>query len=353
MSQKADLDDFYKTYSIKSGIDSRTPQKISEHSSFVKRLTHKNLGDLQIQLTPKLSQKYTFPTLKRIDLEDGIYCNVTDNSIESELAIVTLHGAPGHVSEWAGLEEEMKGRYRWINMMIPGFDGEDERRGTYDGTLKGFENLFFRLAKSLKLKRVVICAHSFGTTVGFHLASTLPFLIEGFINIAGVGSVWPNGMSFMYKATVVDLGYHQEHMKKSRLFDKDEHRGEIYQKYVNNFQKNDYSQYKIPLLSQSEYFGFLRLAFKTPMQFDELFHRYGRYPKLRVLAFGASDPIYSPDRISSTICTLLSGECSYLHSPHSQKLFKVIKSPLERRLKKELGIEIEGDRIQEYLCFSF
>jgi hypothetical protein len=35
---------------------------------------------------------------------------------------MTLHGAPGNYTEWAGLENQMNGRYRWINIMIPGFD---------------------------------------------------------------------------------------------------------------------------------------------------------------------------------------------------------------------------------------
>jgi len=48
--------------------------------------------------------------------------------------VFTLHGAPGDHREWAGLETEMKGKIRWINMIFPGFDGLDERRGNYSGS---------------------------------------------------------------------------------------------------------------------------------------------------------------------------------------------------------------------------
>lgn len=89
-------------------------------------------------------------------------------------------------------------------MMIPGIDGEDERRGAYDGTLKGFGDLFLRITSKLKLKRVIICTHSFGSTVGFYLTQTFPTAVEGFINLAGICSVWPIGMTYMYKSCIAD-----------------------------------------------------------------------------------------------------------------------------------------------------
>jgi pimeloyl-ACP methyl ester carboxylesterase len=129
----------------------------------------------------------------------------------------------------------MGGKIRWVNMMIPGIDGEDERRGSYDGTLAGFSDLFLRIVGKLGLKRVIICAHSFGSTVGFHLASVFPQIVEGFINIAGLSSIWPIGMSYMYKACIVDNGCHLAEWKRQRLYDSDEHRDQIYADYVNNY----------------------------------------------------------------------------------------------------------------------
>jgi hypothetical protein len=43
--------------------------------------------------------------------------------VESQQTIIAIHGAPGNEKEWAGLETEMKGKFRWINFIIPGFDG--------------------------------------------------------------------------------------------------------------------------------------------------------------------------------------------------------------------------------------
>lgn len=47
---------------------------------------------------------------------------------------MTCHGCPGNEKDWTPLESEMKNKYRWINLVVPGFDGKDERRGNYQGT---------------------------------------------------------------------------------------------------------------------------------------------------------------------------------------------------------------------------
>lgn len=106
-------------------------------------------------------------------------------------------------------------------MAIPGMDGQDERRGAYDGTLNGFCDLFLRIVGKLKLKRVTICAHSFGSTVGLTLVESFPRIVEGFINIAGLTISWPFGMSYMYKSCIVDNGYFREEWKTKRMYEKD------------------------------------------------------------------------------------------------------------------------------------
>lgn len=122
----------------------------------------------------------------------------------------------------------MGNKYRWINLTIPGLDGEDERRGSYDGTINGFSTLFLRLIAKLQLKRITICAHSFGTTVGFRLSIMHPYLIEGFINIAGVANNWPVGMGYMYKACISDLNFYDEGWKNKKLYEEDASRKYIY-----------------------------------------------------------------------------------------------------------------------------
>lgn len=84
--------------------------------------------------------------------------------------------------------------------------------------MNGFSTLFLRLITKLQLKRIIICAHSFGTTVGFRLSLMHPSLIEGFINIAGLASIWPVGMGYMYKACVSDLNFYDTEWKDKKLY---------------------------------------------------------------------------------------------------------------------------------------
>lgn len=43
----------------------------------------------------------------------------------------------------------MKNEHRWVNIVLPGFDGIDERRGNYRGTLDDIMELILRLMKKL------------------------------------------------------------------------------------------------------------------------------------------------------------------------------------------------------------
>jgi hypothetical protein len=73
--------------------------------------------------------------------------------------------------------------------------------------------MFLRIVAKLELKRVIICGHSFDTTIGFTLVQSFPQIIEGFINIAGLNSIWSLGMGFMYKSCIVDIGFYKKSWK--------------------------------------------------------------------------------------------------------------------------------------------
>jgi hypothetical protein len=74
---------------------------------------------------------------------------MSDNRNPSRHTFLTIHGAPGDHREWAGLETEMGKTCRWVNFIIPGFDGEDERRGGYDGSAAHLSQLIIKLIKAL------------------------------------------------------------------------------------------------------------------------------------------------------------------------------------------------------------
>jgi pimeloyl-ACP methyl ester carboxylesterase len=57
----------------------------------------------------------------------------------------------------------MDGKCRWVNITVPGFDQEDERRGTYSGSAEQFAEMIVRIIKKLNLGKVIYCGHSLGS----------------------------------------------------------------------------------------------------------------------------------------------------------------------------------------------
>lgn len=41
----------------------------------------------------------------------------------------------------------MNGKIRWINLIVPGFDGQDERRGNYKGDVEDLSKMIVLILK--------------------------------------------------------------------------------------------------------------------------------------------------------------------------------------------------------------
>lgn len=170
----ADNQQFYENHNLKNHFDHRSEEEKAKQAEIVEKICQRNLDVMKVKLTDKKSVKYNSKQLQRIDLGEGVYCYVTDNGVKSEQTIMTIHGIPGSCSEWAGIQAEMKEQVRWVNFAIPGFDGEDERRGNYVGDYPALLDLIIKLKQKLKIKRMIICGHSYGSSIAFNLRDKFP-----------------------------------------------------------------------------------------------------------------------------------------------------------------------------------
>lgn len=93
--------------------------------------------------------------------------------------------------------------YRWINLTTPGFDGEDERRGSYLGTAEHFSLLIIRILKKLGINKVILCAHSLGSIFCSYFITKYPQSVEGYINITGIVDHWYPGLLTFYQTVVL------------------------------------------------------------------------------------------------------------------------------------------------------
>lgn len=102
----------------------------------------------------------------------------------------------------------MKEQVRWVNFAIPGFDGEDERRGGYVGDYPALLDLIIKLKRKLKIKRMIACGHSYGSSIAFNLKEKFPLEVEGYINIGGISNYWSFGITMVYKICVGEFKYY-------------------------------------------------------------------------------------------------------------------------------------------------
>ena len=100
----------------------------------------------------------------------------------------------------------MQSSCRWINLVVPGFDGDDERRGNYSGSMKDFSELIVRLMNKLQLKRIVFCGHSMGSIFMTYFVTHYQRYIEGVVSITGIVDTWYVGLLGFYRTIVVSPG---------------------------------------------------------------------------------------------------------------------------------------------------
>lgn len=135
----------------------------------------------------------------------------------------TVHGAPGDHREWAGLEAETKGAVRWINFVIPGFDGLDERRGNYLGTAEDLSRLIILVLEQRKVDKIIFCGHSLGSIFASYFINNYPEVVAGYINITGIVNQWYVGLLTFYRTTAVEYGFSKgpNHKSMIRLLNND------------------------------------------------------------------------------------------------------------------------------------
>ena len=92
-------------------------------------------------------------------------------------------------------------------MILPGFDGEDERRGDYNGSCEHFSQLILKLLAHLKIPKIILCAHSMGSIFSSYFITKYSDVVEGYINITGIVDDWYVGLLTFFQTTVAEHGY--------------------------------------------------------------------------------------------------------------------------------------------------
>jgi pimeloyl-ACP methyl ester carboxylesterase len=118
---------------------------------------------------------------------NGNYVTYTDNIDNKEkfiypwVSILTVHGNPGDEKEWNFLESSMHNKCRFINFVVPGYDGETEIRNNYDGSYLDVCVSIKRLLDYLKIDKIYYCGHSMGSIIMRQFVYLFPHRIDALI----------------------------------------------------------------------------------------------------------------------------------------------------------------------------
>jgi pimeloyl-ACP methyl ester carboxylesterase len=216
---------------------------------------------------------------------------------------------------------------------LPGADGEDERRGSFSGSAEDLTQLIFQVASKLKLSRLTLCCHSFGSIVGRNFAHAFPALVEGFINLGGTMSYWSFGMTMIYKLMIYDNKYHEEAWRSQRLYEKDGEREKLYEKYARDYKEKKYAEYGLPFYAKFEYFIFLKAHSYPPTHLDHSYGVYSALPILKLTIYAKDDRIFLPERAEATLYDYLFNPHSFTQSPAFRSLLRTARPAVEARLR--------------------
>lgn len=133
--------------------------------------------------------------LKKIEVnESGWWLSYrdSDNRLTSEektaqnrRIIISICGVPSAPKYYNAIGKHLNPhQYRFINIFLPGFDGEDERRGSYSGTTDQTLSLIDQFMDKLSIEKSSFLMHSYGGVVGKYFASCYPHRVESLIQIA-------------------------------------------------------------------------------------------------------------------------------------------------------------------------
>ena len=93
-----------------------------------------------------------------------------------------------------------------MNFSYPGFDGEDERRGSYEGTVDDVVKLVEMVLNRRKIGKIIIFGHFFGTWFSNYLILRKPERVRGFVQLCGICGTQNENDNFNLFKTLLKLG---------------------------------------------------------------------------------------------------------------------------------------------------
>ncbi|KRX00386.1 hypothetical protein PPERSA_03607 [Pseudocohnilembus persalinus] len=296
-------------------------------------------------------------TLLQANFQDNWFCSYTDNISahqhfeigKAKIAVLTLHGCPGSLKEWLRLEKSVgKNKIRWINFIVPGFDGQDERRGTYNSSLHDVCTMIVKLLEKLNINKVFICGHSMGAFIACYFYQNFQNKCLGLITLGGAPITWYEGMKVFHKSIVEEF---QQEKQKILSLDSDEERQKIAQKFIEISKKYSVTRKNVGTIQMLqlkvyEFFASFKLfgnSFGDGQQWDQIFSLIRNLrPGLKFFAGGNKDIIIEKEIFEHTFFHFSQGKKALINEIKydKQQLINLVeKSKILQNHRKLLNFD--------------
>jgi pimeloyl-ACP methyl ester carboxylesterase len=100
---------------------------------------------------------------------DGVRSSVVESGpVDSDEAVVFIHGNPGSIRDWESLERGVGEFGRALAMDMPGF-GDADKPTDFDYSVPGYASFLGRLLAKLSVRHAHLVMHDFGGPLGVGL----------------------------------------------------------------------------------------------------------------------------------------------------------------------------------------
>ncbi|KRX00383.1 hypothetical protein PPERSA_03604 [Pseudocohnilembus persalinus] len=266
---------FDRNYLFYEDFKERSSLQIQKQRDEIQPIIEKNQKHFIQSESHHKNKQETQQKLKKLIFQDKSYIYYTDNLQENsnfeignqeKLAIFSVHACPGNHKDWQKLQNQIENnKIRWINFVVPGYDGEDERRGEYLGEFNQILEMMKKLIDFLQLEKIFLLQHSTGSIIGLLFQDKYPDLCLGHIMLGAVAINWTFGIKAYYEVIIGQFGEENQQKFIEKSNNDDDFRDKIFLQYQRN--KKD-QQFEHPGL------GILKLADLDINQFWATFKIY-------------------------------------------------------------------------------
>ncbi|KAL4510344.1 hypothetical protein ABPG72_008234 [Tetrahymena utriculariae] len=346
---------------LKDCKEKREPSEVERQTKSVINLSNENIRNFKIVEDDSVKIPNANRTLRRYENPvNKWFCYYTDNLQElqiskqnlemPELTILALHGGALDYKELTKLEYAFGEKTcRWINYAYPGYDGFDDNRGSFKGTVREQCQLIAELLDYLEIGQIIFLGHSFGGYYRNYFTLMYPQRVIGIASIATHS--FEHNVGFRTWVECIERPLREYQITQPELLKmiqkKPEKKREVVKMIQDSF-KYIRSNFGVQLaeIEENKILTQIRILMQQdyPLEIKETFKFLS--PNIpHLITFGFDDPLIALDKQTETIFYLLNNT--------SRKQFELKRTPEVEKILEGIDFDYKKDVFYDNFLFMF